>query len=62
MFFVMLNHPSADIPAIPMVRADADDATDIAFFHSEEDAFAAAESNYLGENYGYEVFELGAGI
>lgn len=62
MYFVMLYHPSADIPAMPLLKAEARDAGDIAFFESEKEAFAAAEDNDLGEIYGYDVFEIGGGL
>ena len=62
MYFVMLNHPDVNVAAVPLLKADAKDAGDIAFFESEEDAFSAAESNDLGENFGYDVFALGNGL
>lgn len=57
MFFVMLNHPSQDIPAIPMVNEN----DDISFFEDVESAKAAAKDNDLGENFGFDIFQLGNG-
>ena len=56
MFFVMLNHPNPSVPAVPLV----DDDGDVVFFDDRGGACFAAESSYLGDGYGFEVFELGA--
>ena len=58
MFFVMLNHPSPHVPALPMV---GDSSDDVAFFDSYDHACEAAESSSLGDAYGFDVFELGSG-
>lgn len=57
MYFVMLNHPSENIPAIPMV----DDNNNTIFFDELELAQKSAEQSFLGDCYGFEVFELGNG-
>lgn len=62
MYFVMLNHPNVNVAAVPLLKSDAEDAGDIAFFETEEEAFSAAEKNDLGENFGYDVFALGNGL
>ena len=59
MFFVMLNHPSDSIPAVPLIDPDSDN---IGFYETEGEAGCAAESSHLGEEWGYEIFELGCGI
>lgn len=56
MFFVMLNHPSKNIPAVPMTDEDGD----VAFYKDRDVACTTAEESSLGETYGFEVFELGA--
>lgn len=56
-FFVMLNHPSPNVPAVPM----ADDE-DIAFYDTEDAAREAANNSILGEKFGFEIFELGTGL
>lgn len=58
MFFVMLNHPSEDIPALPLAGVDPDT---VEFFASRDEAIEAGNNNLLGENFGFEVFELGTG-
>ena len=58
MFFVMLNHPSENIEALIMTQGTYDEP---AFFATQEDARKAAKNNTLGENFGYEIFELGTG-
>ena len=57
MFFVMLNHPNKNVHAVPLMATD----DDLAFFETQEAAREVAESNMLGEAFGYEIFELGMG-
>lgn len=59
MFFVMLNHPNPDIPAVPLIDTETDN---VGFYESDGEAGLAAESSTLGEECGYEIFELGQGI
>ena len=59
MFFVMLNHPNPDVPAVPLIDENTDN---IGFYDSEEAAGQAAESSLLGGREGYEIFGLGQGI
>jgi hypothetical protein len=56
-YFVMLNHPNPNINAVVMVNED----DEVSFFSSAEWARTAALDNPLGENFGYEIFELGTG-
>ena len=55
-FFVMLLHPNGNW--FPMA---SDDEGSMAFYSSEMEAMEDASANPLGENYGYEIFELGSG-
>ena len=59
MFFVMLNHPNPNVPALPMT---CNDDKDVAFYKTREEAQNDAENNSLGEHFGYNVFELGNGV
>jgi hypothetical protein len=53
-FFVMLSTQSGG--ATPMI-----DGGEMAFFATQAEADAASRNNPLGDNFGYEVFELGCG-
>lgn len=55
-YFVILNHPNGGV--VPMVK---NDEADLAMFESETEAMVCASDNPLGENYGFEIFELGGG-
>ena len=55
-FFVMLSTQSGGYTA--MTQADADQ---IAKFESYAEARECAKNSVLGENFGYEVFEIGHG-
>ena len=59
MFFVLLNHPKNDVPAVPLIESKTDN---IAFYETFEEAGEAAESSSLGEEFGYEIFQLGQGL
>jgi len=61
MYFVMLNHPSKNVIAMPLIELK-EGSSDIAFYNTYEEACAAAENSSLGANFGYEVFCLGEGI
>lgn len=56
-YFVMIAHPSNNVPAIPMTE----DNDDIAFFDDEDDARWAGENNSMAKAFGYEIFQLGTG-
>lgn len=58
-FFVMLSHPS-QAPVI-MVHHDEACSDNVAYYESEEEAREAAIKSFLGEDCGFEVFELGPG-
>ena len=60
MYFVMLNHPSDDVEAIPLETGRMGYER-IAFFDTKEDADVADEESRLGEQFGWEVFCLGKG-
>lgn len=53
-FFVMLYTPHGGYT--PMMGDD-----DIATFETEDTARKCAEDNPLGENFGYEIFQIGEG-
>lgn len=57
MYFVMLNHPSDYVEAVPLMKDD----DHIEFFETKEEADKAAPQTILGDNYGWEVFCLGRG-
>jgi len=59
-FFVMLNHPSCAGNYTPMDCGDND--FELARFATKEEAEKAARNSALGENFGYEVFEIGNGL
>lgn len=56
-FFVMLNTQHKGYT--PLMNLDNDD---IAKFKSKDDARKCANENLLGNNFGYEIFEIGCGI
>ena len=58
-YFVMLNHPSKNIQAMPMI-IDVE-TNNVAWFETEEHARKAAEDSMLGEAYGFEIFRRGYG-
>ena len=58
----MIHTDDPEQPARPLLRPDADDCTDIAFFEYEGDAFDSAEENKYCRKLGYDVFELGNGV
>lgn len=55
-YFVILNHPNGIV--MPLVEGDDND---LAMFESDTDAMAAGYENPLGQNFGFEIFELGGG-
>lgn len=55
-YFVILNHPNGSV--MPLVE---NDEQDLMMFESERKATICASDNPLGENFGFEVFELGNG-
>jgi hypothetical protein len=57
MFFVLLNVPNHK----PMALLD-DDTEELLYFDTELKARQAATSTWVGERFGYEVFELGCGV
>lgn len=59
-FFVMLNHPSCPGNYLPMGCGEHD--FELARFATKDEAEKAAKESVLGENFGYEVFEIGCGV
>jgi len=53
-FFVMLNHPSGGF--VPLDNGTDD--FELAVFYTEDEAAQGAESSTLGNNFGWQVFEM----
>ena len=56
-YFVVLNHAKEE-DYFPLT----DDKGDLIMFETETKATLAAETNTLGNFFGFEVFELGGGL
>ncbi len=60
-FFVMLTTQKGGYTPLMMCSDIATNESEMAKFKTEEEAKKAASSSVLGENFGYEVFEIGYG-
>jgi hypothetical protein len=60
-FFVMLTTQKGGYTPLELSTSIADDTSELAKFETKEDARKGALGSVLGENFGYEVFEVGTG-
>ena len=60
-FFVMLNTQKGEYTPLMLCISIDRDETELAKFDTKEDARNGALGSVLGEQFGYEVFEIGDG-
>jgi hypothetical protein len=60
-FFVMLTTQKGGYTPLELCTSIADDTSELAKFETKEDARSGALESVLGEQFGYEVFEIGTG-
>lgn len=60
-FFVMLNTPNGDYTPLMLCTDIAEDENEFAKFKTIEEAREGALGSVLGDQFGYEIFEVGTG-
>jgi hypothetical protein len=60
-FFVMLTTQKGGYTPLELCTSIADDTSVFAKFKTKEDAREGALGSVLGEQFGYEIFEIGMG-
>lgn len=60
-FFVMLTTQKGDYTPLMLCTDIINDASELAKFKTKEAARNGALNSVLGENFGYEIFEIGTG-
>ena len=60
-FFVMLTTQKGGYTPLELCTSIANNTSELAKFETEELAKEGALGSVLGENFGYEVFEIGRG-